>query len=63
MNHVTYIFYSIAVPLVLFDLGIEKNIQPSFAFPPLWCDFYGLFIPTFVNYWEPRMLFVSLITY
>ena len=61
MNHITYVFYSIAVPRVLLDLGIEKNIQSSFAFPLSCCDFYRLLIATFVNHWVPRMLFVCLI--
>ena len=33
-------YYSIAVPRVLFDLGTQKIVQPSFAFPSLYRDFY-----------------------
>ena len=31
-----------AVLRVLLDLSFEKNIQPSFAFPPVYCDFSRL---------------------
>ena len=36
----------------------EKLIQPSFAFPPFYRDFYRLLIATFKGQWVPRMLFV-----
>ena len=60
MNHITYIFYSFAVPLVLFDLGIEKKYSAKHCIPLLYCDFYGLLIASFVNDWVPR-IFIFLI--
>ena len=56
------LFYSIAVPHRLFDLGIrKKTIQPSFAFPSLYRDFYRLLTAISIDHWPPRMLFVYLI--
>ena len=52
---------SIAVPRILFDLGIEKNIKSGSAFLPLCCDFYGLLIATSINHWVPRTLFIPLL--
>ena len=37
--------YSVTFPPALFELGFNKNIQPSFAFPPWYSDFYTLLIP------------------
>ena len=40
-------FFLIAVPHIMFDLGIEKFIYPSSAFPPIaFRDFYRLHIAT-----------------
>ena len=41
--------YSIAIPRVLFDLAIEKKIQPSLTFPPLYWDFDRLLIANFID--------------
>ena len=52
-----FVANSIAVPQLLFDLHLKKNIQPSFVFPPLHDDLYRLLITTSIDHWVPRMLF------
>lgn len=45
-----FLFFSVAIPRVLFYLGIEeKYFQPSSAFLPLYRDFYRLFIATSID--------------